>query len=263
MQNDAVRVLTFNVRYDADYDEDEQAWENRKELVASTIRFHRPDIVGLQEPLDHQLNYIGDETPDLEWVGVGRADGESAGEYSPIGFRADRFDLVDTGTFWLSETPSTPGNKDWGAFRPRIVTWAALRPSGSSPRFFHFNTHFDHDSERARVESARLLRDKVSEVVETAPGVVTGDLNCEESAEPYKILTEDSLVDAFYASKHPHHGPTVTFERFDGPPDRKIDYILATDDLNVVQHGTLCDRNDDGIPSDHLPLVADIELPNE
>lgn len=257
MGNGTVRALTFNVRYDADYD-DEHAWETRKELVASTIRLHRPDIVGLQEPLDHQLDYINDATPNLEWVGAGRVDGESAGEYSPIGFRADRFDLIETGTFWLSETPSIPGNKDWGASRPRIVTWGELLPKGSTPRLFHFNTHFDHDSERARVESAHLLRDKISEIAGTTQVVVTGDLNCEESAEPYRVLTENTLADAFYTSKYPHHGPTRTFERFDGPLDSKIDYIFTTDDINVVQHGTLYDRDDDGVPSDHLPIVADI-----
>ncbi|NEU59111.1 endonuclease/exonuclease/phosphatase family protein [Halorussus sp. MSC15.2] len=256
------RVMSFNVRYDTDSD-GEHAWPERKEMVASVLRFHKPDLVGLQEPLKHQLDYIDGQTPGIEWVGVGRADGDTKGEHVPIGYRPSRFELLDTSTFWLSESPTVAGSVGWNAARPRIVTWAKLRDTESQTRFYLFNTHLDHRGDTARVESARLLRRRASDIAGSDPVVVTGDLNCTKSDGPYRELTAEEqsgwqLFDAKRESENGHYGPTVTFDAFEGEPDAKIDYVFATDDVSVYQHGIVRERWDDRPPSDHFPVLADV-----
>ena len=119
--------------------------------------------------------------PDFAWCGVGRDDGKEAGEYSAILYRKSRFRLLKTETFWLSPEPDKPGSKGWDAAYPRIVTWARFRDLVSGRTFFHFNTHFDHRGERARVESASLILRKVGEIARDQPFLLTGDFNVRDT----------------------------------------------------------------------------------
>jgi endonuclease/exonuclease/phosphatase family metal-dependent hydrolase len=276
------RVMTFNVRYDTAADGND-AWQHRRSMVASTVRFHAPDVVGLQEPLAHQYAYLRDRLPDHEWAGVGRSDGDSEGEHCPLGWRHGRVSLDDTGTVWLSETPDVPGSTYPEAGKPRLVTWARLRIDGVDAVVC--NTHFDHRSASARRRSARQLRELVGDLAGAAGGgepavpvVVLGDFNCTPGSEPYRILTGEPepgpeseadtdtdlvgppLTDAMSASTYPHHGPTTTFERFGGDPDRKIDYVFVAGDVSVRQHGVVDDHWDGRPPSDHRPVIAELVL---
>lgn len=260
---DTVRVMTFNVRYDTDED-GELAWPHRKHRVASVIRFHRPDVIGLQEPLEHQLAYLREQLPAYDWVGVGRVDGETEGEHGPVGFRRSRFALQDHNTFWLSETPHVSGSKHPEASYPRMATWAELRDRHTGRSFVACNTHFEHRSATAREESAGLVRRRLDDIASDTPAVVTGDLNCTETDHPYELLTAADgdgcrLYDAQYHSEHGHHGPTVTFNRFDGATE-KIDYVFVTDGLGVFQHAVVDDHWDGVPPSDHAPVVADVRF---
>jgi len=238
------RVMTFNIRYDEPRD-NENAWPNRKELVANTIRFHQADFVGVQEALKRQLNDLERLLPQFAWVGVGRDDGIDKGEYSAILYRRDRFVLLETATFWLSQTPEVPGSKGWDAAYPRIVTWARFKDRKTEKIFFHFNTHFDHRGVRSREESATLLRREIGKVAGAKPVVVTGDFNFNESSHGYQILTgkrgevetdaKPVLHDARYASRYGHHGPTSTFNEFKTlVPDMKIDFILTAGGVDVI-----------------------------
>jgi endonuclease/exonuclease/phosphatase family metal-dependent hydrolase len=150
-----LRVMTFNIRYDEPRDK-ENAWPNRKELVASMIRFHHADLVGLQEALKRQLDDLEKLLPEYAWVGVGRGDGKTEGEYSAILYRKIRFTYLASSTFWLSETPDV-ASMGWDAAYPRIVTWVKLKDNRTSKTFFHFNTHFDNRGVLAREESSKLL----------------------------------------------------------------------------------------------------------
>jgi endonuclease/exonuclease/phosphatase family metal-dependent hydrolase len=274
--------MTFNVRYDTAADGDD-AWEHRRELVASVVRFHAPDVVGLQEPLAHQYAYLRERLPDYTWEGVGRVDGVAEDEHCPLGWRP-RVSLDDHGTVWLSETPEAPGSSYPGARKPRLVTWARLTVDGRP--LVVCNTHFDHESERARRRSARQLRGLVGDLAGgrdaaslSVPTVVLGDFNCTPGSVPYRLLVgaDDPddlddldgsgvadgvagppLVDAMDAADYPHHGPTTTFERFDGEPDRKIDHVFVAGDVAVRQHGVLADHWDGRVPSDHCPVVAEL-----
>lgn len=261
-----LRVMSFNVRYNNPND-GENAWPHRKERVASMVRLYDADLVGVQEALKEMLDELAGLLPGYAWVGVGRADGREEGEYSAIYYREDRLELLDHDTFWLSETPDTPGSKSWDAAIERIVTWAHFRDRRTGETFYHFNTHFDHVGEQARAESARLILRRIRERAGGAPVVLTGDFNTLPDSDPYRILTEPgeapggTLRDAIDASRHGHHGPTSTWNGFSAiEPGRRIDFIFVNGPIDVRQHAILDDSWDGRFPSDHLPVLAEIEV---
>lgn len=250
-----LRVMTFNIRYD-NPDDGPHAWPHRQDRVAGTIRFYEADLVGVQEALRGQMDDLAARLPDHAWLGVGR-DADGGGEYSAIFYREDRFDVLDHGTFWLSETPEVPGSRSWDAAITRIATWARFRDRRTDETFYHFNTHFDHRGEQARTESARLLLRRIGALAGDAPVVVTGDFNFTEAAEGYDLLTA-ALEDAFYTTEAPHHGPEGTYQGFEvtGDPGRRIDYIFTSEDVRVLRSGTLSDSWQGAYASDHLPVLA-------
>ena len=257
--------MTFNVRYDTPNDSG-NAWPHRKDWVASLIRFHAPDVVGVQEALMHMLTDLDVRLPDFARVGVGRADGRSRGEFSAILYRKSRLELLDSGTFWLSPTPEVAGSKGWDTAIERIATWTRFRDRQTGCRHLHLNTHFDHVGEQARRESARLIRRRIIGLAAGLPVIVTGDLNAVPSSEPYRILTRDTidntppLLDAMIASREGHYGPTSTWTAFRAiEPGRRIDYVLVSPDVRVVKHAILPDSWDGRFPSDHLPVIAAVE----
>jgi len=270
IQSPPVRVMSFNIRYNNAEDK-ENAWPNRKRMAASMFRFHHVDIAGIQEALKGQIDDLELLLPGFAWCGVGRSDGKAEGEFSAILYRKERFKLLESSTFWLSETPEVAGSKGWDASLPRIVTWARFRDTQSKQTFFVFNTHFDHRGSRARAESARLLLARIEKIAGRQAVVVTGDFNGNESSEPYRILTtaetqkgagaENGLRDARHLSLMEHHGPTSTFNGF-GPlvPEAKIDYIFVRGGINVLQHGVLADQWNGRWPSDHLPVLAELDI---
>jgi len=264
-----LRVMSFNLRYDEPKD-GSNAWPHRRDMVASMIRFHDADLVGVQEALAPMLADLQERLPSHAWLGVGRADGKSGGEFSAIFYRTDRLELVDRGTFWLSETPEVPGSKSWDAALERIVTWARFRDRRTGKAFYHFNTHFDHQGEQARLESAKLLLRRLREKAGDGPALVTGDLNTVPGSAPYLTLTEAGpqddasprpLRDALTVSEQPPHGPTGTWNGFKAiEPGHRIDFVFVTDDVRVLRHGILSDTWDGRFPSDHLPVLAEIAL---
>lgn len=266
-ETEPVRVMSFNIRYDNPEDGPD-AWPNRKDFVASTILFHKSDIVGIQEGLIHQLNELDEYLDGFDRVGVGRDDGEEAGEFSAIYYRTDRFEPIKTETFWLSETPDVAGSKSWDAAITRIVTWAYFRDKVNDTNFYAFNTHFDHRGSEARVNSAKLVVQKIEEIAGNEPVVLTGDFNTTDDREPYSILTETEregsdivLYDGFYHSENGHHGPASTSNGFEAiRADRRIDYIFVNNGFKVMYHGSLTDVKDGHFPSDHLPVLAEIVL---
>lgn len=260
-QTAAVRVMTFNIRYNEPKD-GVNAWPNRKTKVAGVIRFHKADLVGVQEAQIGQLKDLEILLPNFAWCGVGRTDGKEDGEFSAILYRKERFRLIECKTFWLSETPAKAGSMGWDAAFPRIVTWAKFQDRRTRKTFFHFNTHFDHRGEKARVESAKLIISQIENIAGKVPFVLMGDLNVKEDTEAYRTLSQHpSLKDARYASKNGHFGGTSTFNSFkELIPEMKIDYIFVKNGISVIEHGVLSDRWNGLWASDHLPVLAEIEI---
>ena len=251
--------MTFNVRTVVAEDGPDE-WEHRKNLVAAVLRFHRPDVAGLQEAFARQVDYLDDALADYEWVGRGREAEAREGEFVPVFYRADRFELVDTETFWLSEVPDDPGSVGWSAEHPRIATRADLRDRETDATVTHVNTHLSHVDERARVESASLLRERL--VAVEGPTVLTGDFNCTPGSAPYRVLVGedaagDPLADAREVARHTPLGPTATKHEFHGRVTDCIDFAFVRG-LDVTQYGALADHWDGRWPSDHLPVMVEL-----
>jgi endonuclease/exonuclease/phosphatase family metal-dependent hydrolase len=259
-----VRAMSFNIRYDEPRD-GVNAWSNRKQKVADVIRFHKADLVGVQEALLTQLRDLETMLPDIAWCGVGRTDGKEAGEYSAILYRKSRFQLQECKTFWLSATPATAGSKGWDAAFPRVVTWARFRDRLSKKSFVHFNTHFDHVGQTARVESSKLILQRMADIAGKLPFVLTGDFNVVESNEAYKTIVVGTegvkLSDAKYVTVNPHFGGDSTWTAFKQiEPGRRIDYVFVRAGMRVFEHGILADQWNGLWASDHFPVLAEIEL---
>jgi|AntDeeMinimDraft_4_1070355.scaffolds.fasta_scaffold00019_66 endonuclease/exonuclease/phosphatase family metal-dependent hydrolase len=251
----ALWSMSYNVRYDTPEDGDD-VWDERRDAVADVVRSRRPDIVGYQEPLPHQLADLRERLPAYEIVGRGRnADG--SGERSPIGFRRDRFSMLDRETFWLSETPENPGSVGWDAELPRIATRLRLRDERTGRTLTHCNTHLDYDGARARREAASLLARRLDGDGAT---ILTGDFNCEADSPPYRRLVEGGFRDARSASDFSPFGPHTTRTDFGSlHPDWIIDHVFVDGPLSVRQCG-ICSETDrrHQYPSDHLPVLAEL-----
>jgi endonuclease/exonuclease/phosphatase family metal-dependent hydrolase len=259
----AFHVMSYNIRYDNPGD-GAHAWPKRKERVANLIRYHEADLLGLQEAELQQLEYLDSALSEHAWVGVGRDDGREAGEFSPVFYRRKLFELLDWGTFWLSETPDEP-SLGWDAGIKRIATWTKLLHKGSRDTLYFFNTHFDHRGEEARLQSARLIRQKIDEISGSAPVIVTGDFNTPPDSAPYRALVaEDRLMDAFGKSVLPHQGALSSFSGFEVSEgleaDRRIDFIFVSPQWTVHKHAILTDFQAGAFPSDHLPVIARLQL---
>ena len=260
MTDESLRIMSYNIRYNNPGD-GERAWNYRKEEVSALIQFYDPDLIGLQEVLHGQLMFLESQLTDYGRIGVGRDDGQQAGEYSPVFYRKNRFELLDHGTFWLSETPDRP-SVGWDASMERIATWGQFRRKEESDTVFFLNTHFDHRGEQARQESARLIRRWLADHAADYPVMATGDFNSSPTSDPYRILTEGSaLRDAYTVSQLPSVGPDRSFSGFvasDSLPGDRIDYVFVGDKAKVKRHAIISSFRNGYYPSDHLPVVADV-----
>ena len=264
-----LRIISYNIRYNNPGD-GANAWPHRKERVAQLLRRHQPDLIGLQEVKKDQLDDLIPRLVDFDWVGVGRDDGKAQGEFAAIFYRRARFDLLDSGSIWLSETPAVIGSVGWDASMARIATWAEFVDKEHGISFCHLNTHFDHRGAVAQIESARLVRRFLAGRQRPLPAIVTGDFNITEKSATYQALTEpdDStppLLDAMHLSQNPHEGPAETFNGdFTEPLHVKIDYIFVgqaqSSTIQVRRHAILADNQAGVYPSDHLPVLAELVI---
>lgn len=257
-----MNIISFNIRYNNPGD-GENAWPNRIEMVCGLLRFHEPDIFGLQEALYGQITDIEKNLSQYRWFGVGRDDGEKAGEFSPVFYNPSKLILINHGTFWLSETPEKP-SKGWDAALNRIVTWGRFQSKVTGKQFLVFNTHFDHIGVEARKHSATLIRKKIEEMTagKNLPVILTGDFNLTPSEQPIKMLKK-YLKDSREVTEEPPYGPYGTFNGFNIDADlssRRIDYIFVHGGIKVLKYAVLSDFNDHRFPSDHLPVFAKVQL---
>ncbi len=263
-----LRVMTFNIRYDNPGD-GENAWSNRKDMVVNMIRNYNAEVVGIQEALKSQLDYLAKKLPEYAWFGAGRNDGKEQGEFTAIFHLKSRLKSLEDSTFWCSETPEIP-SRGWDAALNRTVTWGKFLDKTSRKIFYLFNTHFDHQGTEARLQSARLLLKNFHRISQKKPVVVTGDFNVTPESKVYQLLTKEpsgenqiGLKDARYVSENGHKGPDGTFTGFDlsKTPYGPIDYIFVTENTRVLHYETLADTFDSRYPSDHFPVLVDVVFP--
>jgi len=261
-----IRVMTFNIRNGLAKD-GKNHWHHRKQFVCDIIHQYSPDILGVQEAFRFQMDEFNQRLPEYEEVGTGR-DGGTKGEYSAILYRRQRFDLHDSGTFWLSDTPTEP-SAHWGNHYLRICTWARLTDKQSAQSFYVFNTHLDHQSQKAREKGVQLIMEYISNRTHNDPFVLTGDFNAGEDNPVIKYLkgsvklmdsTPIPVVDSFRVL-HPDTKIVGTGNRFQGRSNgAKIDYIFTTKETQAIETAIIRTNREGRYPSDHFPVTAQLRF---
>lgn len=262
-QGGELKVMTFNIRFDNPTDSI-YSWDNRKRMVFQLLDQRKPAIIGLQEALKKQIEEIQLALPSYKHVGVGREDGVDGGEFSPIFYDSTRFTQLNQGTFWLSETPQVPGSKSWGTACTRIVTWVILKEVKSGKIIYCYNTHFDHISDKARLESAKMIQKHMKNFAGGEEVLVTGDFNSNQQGSAYKQLVDRTSIyplnDTRKLAGIHATGPSYSFVGFPFKPSSEgiIDYIfIKVNSTFKVKSNEIIDFHvGDKYPSDHLPVMT-------
>ncbi len=267
-----MRVMSFNVR-GASHADGVNAWDERAAMNVETIRRYGPALIGFQEVHKENLEVYERELP-----GYARLEGPVYGtdrveEYAAIFFDPERFEAVDSGGFWLSETPDEY-SLSWQKEVVRSANWSRFRCLENDATFLHLNTHLDHVSETARTEGSRLMLRKAEKIGadENLPVIVTGDFNCRPGSPAYRVFEENGFTDTFCAAEEPEDA--YTFHAFRGTrfepgdtdkPTGRIDWILVRGgegSVEIKAHEILRDGDEEAgtYPSDHYPVLAELTL---
>ena len=257
----SLSVMTFNMRYDNPED-GQNNWRFRRERVAGVIKAQEVDVLGTQELLSNQFNDLSGLLTGYQGVGVGRLDGVESGEYCAVFFRKDRFTLLDSGTFWLSETPEVVGSLGWDGACERIATWVVLRDRDGR-EFFFIDTHLDHVGQVARDEGVSLLMKRIETLSGGRPVILTGDFNSEPGSSVMAHVQKDGVLRDAKAIAAQRSGTDWSFSDFGQIPEAErplLDYIFVSGDIEAVRYEVLPDTFDGGYVSDHAPVMAVVKI---
>jgi endonuclease/exonuclease/phosphatase family metal-dependent hydrolase len=249
-----LRLMTFNIRYGS-ADDGANSWPRRREAVAGIISGFDPDVLAIQEGLAFQLQELSDVLTGYRKLGQHR-EGASEGEFSGLFVKEARITVLDWGEFWLSQTPDSVASRGWDAALPRMAVWVEIEGVGGGGPVRVYGTHFDHQGETARRESARLM---VRHARGGPPSVVMGDLNAGEDSDPLRVFFDMGYRSAF-PTLHPE-SEQGTFNGFRDPSGGdRIDHILLAPGLEASQ-AEIPDGMVGGVwPSDHFPVTAVVEV---
>ena len=257
----SLSVMTFNMRYDNPED-GQNNWRFRRERIAGVIKAQEVDVLGTQELLSNQFDDLSGLLTGYQGVGVGRLDGVESGEYCAVFFRKDRFTLLDSGTFWLSETPEVVGSLGWDGACERIATWVVLRDRDGR-EFFFIDTHLDHVGQVARDEGVSLLMKRIETLSGGRPVILTGDFNSEPGSSVVAHVQKDGVLRDAKAIAAQRSGTDWSFSDFGQIPEAErplLDYIFVSGDIEAVRYEVLPDTFDGGYVSDHAPVMAVVKI---
>ncbi|MDE6542408.1 MAG: endonuclease/exonuclease/phosphatase family protein [Muribaculaceae bacterium] len=282
---DTMVVATYNIRQANHSDSVAgNGWGQRVPYIADLIKFHGFDIFGTQEGFKFMLDDLQANLPGFEYIGVGRDNGSDEGEHAAIFYNTDKFDVLDHGDFWLSETPDSV-SFGWDAVCRRICTWGKFRNKETGFTFVYFNLHMDHVGTVARAESAKLILDKIKQFPEPLPVMLSGDFNVDQNSESYKLLNESGVMKDAYETSEFVYANNGTFNNYKTQAftDERIDHIFMSPEFKVKKYGVLTDtyrtENADSeketspnfpkevslskwqarTPSDHFPVMLVVE----
>jgi endonuclease/exonuclease/phosphatase family metal-dependent hydrolase len=258
LQAQQLKVMTYNIRLDVASD-GENAWPFRKDFFASQIQFYEPDILGVQEVLPHQVHDLEQLLTQYNHVGIGR-EGFGKGESSNIFFKKEKLEVIETNTFWLSETPEKI-SMGWDAACNRVCTYSLFKDLIHNRFFWVFNTHLDHIGKEARTKGIELICSKINELnSQNFPVILMGDFNLEPHEKPIQWL-KTIMDDTSEKAIEKPFGPIGTFNNFEflTPVTKRIDYIFISKNrgLNVKKYAVLSDSKNGRYPSDHLPVYVE------
>lgn len=265
--------MSFNVRGSFRDVGTQNAWRHRVEINVATVKRRAPDVIGFQEFQWGNRRSYRRMLPEYDEVRGPRYGNVPPFDYNAILFDPKRLEVLDSGGFWLSETPQRH-SRSWQTRVARSANWALFRSRQTDLTFLHLNTHLDHASGPARLEGARLILGKLLEITggrpDEPPVVVTGDFNCRPGSPPYRAFMEDGFVDTYLAAGNEDDRDANTFHNFKGrgyreadrgQKPRRIDWILLQDPLRLFRpasHEILRDKQSRTYPSDHYPILADL-----
>ena len=256
--NEATRIMSFNLRC---VDDEEGSIHNRSQIAVAIIDQYAPDSFGIQEATPKWIKILDKKFSEkYARVGEGRSPIEMFTEYSAVYYRKDKYNLIDSGTIWLSETPEKKYTKDFESKHNRIATWAVLEDKETGEKFTHINTHLDHVLESTRVEQSKVLLNKISELEKSTKVICTGDFNTYETAEAYSVMTA-SMDDTKLLAEKSDTG--ITFHKYgtiEEHEDGAIDFIFTTKGMKVDTYKIIRNTVEGMYPSDHYPIVADVVL---
>ena len=257
----SLSVMTFNMRYDNPEDGQNNR-RFRRERIAGVIKAQEVDVLGTQELLSNQFDDLSGLLTGYQGVGVGRLDGAESGEYCAVFFRKDRFTLLDSGTFWLSETPEVVGSLGWDGACERIATWVVLRDRDGRELFF-IDTHLDHVGQVARDEGVSLLMKRIETLSGGRPVILTGDFNSEPGSSVVAHVQKDGVLRDAKAIAAQRSGTDWSFSDFGQIPEAErplLDYIFVSGGIEAVRYEVLPDTFDGGYVSDHAPVMAVVKI---
>ncbi len=256
----ALRLMTWNIRYANHGDEKAgRGWPQRRDHVFALIKSNAPDVLCVQEPLAAQVDDLTAALSDYDHFGIGRDDGERAGEFAVVFYKRDKFECLETQTVWLSPTPDVP-SKGWDAVLPRIATRVRLRDRATGTTFDAWSVHYDHIGNKARLESSNLLRTRIANV--TVPTIIAGDLNTIPTDPAYAAITaQGTLRDARQISESAPTGSVGTY--MDWRPIKEafgpIDYVFVSSAVRITKFDVPMRGFEQApYPSDHLPVVTEL-----
>lgn len=254
----SIKAMTFNLRFGAANDGLDR-WQVRGPRLISALQKRQPELMGVQEALSFQVKQLLQAFPQWKSIGVGRENGKQKGEFCAIFYDSRRFAALDSGTFWLSETPQVPGSKSWDSECVRICTWARLRDKTTQRSFYIFNTHLDHKSQPARANGIELILRRIAARGTNEPVILTGDLNAGEQNPVHMRIRIAGFRDSFRVV-HPKARNVGTTNGFQKQHEHKIDYIYVDPAWQVEGAEIVLDKVDDRWISDHMPVTAEIRL---
>ncbi len=255
-----LKIMTYNIRLDVASD-GENAWPNRKDYFTSQIQFYSPDIFGVQEATPNQVIDIASALSDYSKFGLGREEG-GLGEACTIYYKKERFKVLDSNTFWLSETPNVV-SRGWDAACNRVCTYGLFKDLKTKKSFYVFNIHLDHMGEVARIKGVQLVLSKIKELnAKNYPVFLMGDFNSEPETKQI-VEIKKVMNDTKDVSKEKPFGPSGTFNDFkhNEPVTLLLDYIFISKNsgLKIQKHAVLSDSKDLKYPSDHLPVLIEVD----
>lgn len=252
--DETIRVMSFNIRCT---NVGRDTWEDRIGIVTDTIVNSAADSVGVQEATPEWMATLNETLTDYDYVGVARDDGKNQGEYSAVFYLKNKYNLVDSGNFWLSETPDTP-SLGWDAACIRICTWAVLENKETKEQYVHVNSHFDHEGVKAREESVKMILAHI-EKYKDLPVVFTADMNVEEGSDNYVEFTK-VLHDTKYLASDTMDYLTYHDTKPSKHAESIIDYVMVNDNFDALSYKVVTAGIDERYVSDHFPVYADIEI---
>ena len=279
-------VASYNMRYkNAGDTEKGNGWDLRYPWICSLIEFEGIDIFGAQEILEPQLHDLLESMPGYGYIGVGRDDGDKKGEYAPVFYLKERFKVLDSGWFWLSQTPEIPST-GWDAALPRICTWGHFKDKETGEKLWFFNLHMDHVGIKARAEGAKLVVSRIKEWCGEGETVfLTGDFNVDQKNEIYTTFTHSGVLEDSFVTAKKKYAPNGTANGFNpnAMTDSRIDHIFVSNGTEVTNYGVLTEtyRSETGgdsyksgnfpeeislhryqarTPSDHFPVIIKVRL---